>query len=141
MKNHNSKLKNLKMAVDFHGHLGPYLVLGMCMGDLAIKKLACRRHFGIMAEVYGAAKKPKSCLIDGIQVSAGCTYGKGNIHKQNGKIIRVVFKNLVSKRKLRISLKKELIQQLDSLKGHHDSEVFAKKIANTEYSKLFEIKF
>lgn len=135
MKNYNSKLK---MAVDFHGHLGPYLVLGMRMGDLALKKLRSKRHFGIEAIVSGATEKPKSCLIDGIQVSAGCTYGKGNIVKKAGEAISAVFKNLESNRKLKVSLKKDLIKKLDALKGHRDSEEFAKRILNTDYAGLFK---
>lgn len=129
------------MAVNFHGHLGPYLVLGLKMGDLAVKKLKAKKHFGIKATVKGALNKPKSCLIDGIQISTGCTYGKGNIAKKNGRIIESVFRNLENNKKLSIFLRKNLLSRLDGLKGHKESEAFARELLKTNSAGLFTLKF
>ena len=131
----------LKRAIDFHGHFGPYLVLGMLMGDLAINKLRCKRHFGIKAIVKGAVHKPKSCLIDGIQVSTGCTYGKGNIIKLSGSIINTEFINLRNNKKIEICLKKDLVKRLDSLDGHRASKSFAGELLKINPVELFEFKF
>ncbi len=136
-----SKIKvNLKRAVEFHGHLGPYLVLGLLMGELAVKVLECKKHFGIKILVSGATEKPKSCLIDGLQLSTGCTYGKGNIEKIKGRAIQVLFSNLENKKTLVILLNKDLINRLNSLKGHSDSEAFAKKLVGFNSKDLFEIE-
>ena len=51
------------------------------MGEYALEKIKARPHFGLEVKVWGAKNKPKSCLIDGLQLSTGCTYGKGNITK------------------------------------------------------------
>ncbi|MCX5710376.1 MAG: formylmethanofuran dehydrogenase subunit E family protein, partial [Candidatus Omnitrophica bacterium] len=75
---------SLKEAVNFHGHLGPYLVLGLKAGEMALRKLGCKKYFGLEVKVFGALKKPKSCFIDGLQLSTGATYGKGNIQKYKG---------------------------------------------------------
>lgn len=139
-KNYNLKLKtckSLKNAIDFHGHLGPYLVLGLLMGDFAIKKLKCRKHFGIEAVIKGAIERPKSCLIDGIQISTGCTYGKGNIRKAGGGKIQVLFENVQSKMKVEVSLKNGLIRELEGLNGHKDSEIFARKLLTLDPINLF----
>lgn len=137
----NLKFKNqIERAVEFHGHLGPYLVLGVLMGDLAAKKLRCKKHFGIETIVRGATEKPKSCLIDGIQISTGCTYGKGNIRKIKGSKIKVLFRKLADKRNAEISLKKDLIKRLDSLRGHKDSELFAKDLLKSNPIDLFNFK-
>ena len=144
MRNHKSKVKTskiLKKAIDFHGHLGPYLVLGIQMGNLAIDRLKCKRHFGIRTEVKGAVNKPKSCLIDGIQVATGCTYGKGNIQKEEGSRIQAIFQNLQNNKKIKLFLKQDLIKKLDSLKGYKDSELFALELFASEPDGLFEIKF
>jgi formylmethanofuran dehydrogenase subunit E len=140
----NSKLKHSRMlnrAIDFHGHLGPYLVLGMLMGDLAINKLKCKKHFGVRVIVRGALNRPKSCLIDGIQISAGCTYGKGNIKKINGKKIEVFFENLANNKKLRVFLQEDLITRLNSLSGHRPYESFARQLLKIRPEKLFQLKF
>lgn len=131
----------LKRAVDFHGHLGPYLILGVLMGDLAIRELKFKRHFGIETVVKGALKRPKSCLIDGIQITTGCTYGKGNIRKLRGNKIQVLFRDLKNNREVGVSLKKNLIMELDLLNGHEDSETFAKKLLKIDSADLFEVEF
>ena len=144
MQNHNSKFKIsgiLKKAADFHGHLGPYLVLGLRMGNLAMANLKCKKYFGIRAEVEGALQKPKSCLVDGIQVTTGCTYGKGNIQKKSGCRIRAAFYNLENNKKIKIFLKKGLIKKLDNLKGRRDSELFALKLFTSDPRGIFEIRF
>jgi hypothetical protein len=68
----------------FHGHLGPYVVIGYRMGRLALSELDSEGHFGISAEVHSPRRTPKSCLIDGVQLGSGCTLGKGNIVVEEG---------------------------------------------------------
>lgn len=67
------------LLTTFHGHLGPYVVIGYRMGKLALSELDSEGHFGISAEVHSPRKTPRSCLIDGVQIGSGCTLGKGNI--------------------------------------------------------------
>jgi len=63
----------------FHGHLGPYVVLGYRMGRAALEATNCAGHFDVSAEVHSFLEPPRSCLIDGVQLGAGCTLGKRNI--------------------------------------------------------------
>ncbi|MFH1339414.1 MAG: formylmethanofuran dehydrogenase subunit E family protein [Candidatus Omnitrophota bacterium] len=129
----------LKETVRFHGHLGPYLTLGVLAGELALKKLKAKKYFGLKVKVSGANKKPKSCLIDGLQLSTGATYGKGNIEKLNGSGIRLEFYNLVNHKKISLKLKDNLIKDLKETKTHRDSELLAKKLYSTDYYKLFDL--
>lgn len=129
----------LKEAVKFHGHLGPYLVLGILAGDLALKRLKCKKYFGINVKVRGADKKPKSCLIDGLQLSTGASYGKGNIRKFNANIIKIIFRNNCNNKKVVLVIKREISKKLDSLKGHKDSESFAKELYKTKPLNIFNL--
>jgi len=63
----------------FHGHLGPYLVLGYRMGRFALRELDSAGHFGLSVVVHSKLEPPASCLIDGVQLGSGCTLGKRNI--------------------------------------------------------------
>ena len=63
----------------FHGHLGPYLVLGYRMGRIALRELDSEGHFGLSVTVHSKLRPPASCLIDGVQLGSGCTLGKRNI--------------------------------------------------------------
>jgi formylmethanofuran dehydrogenase subunit E len=68
----------LENASAFHGHTGPYLVLGLRIGLLA-KHMLKGTPFTMKAEIHTLKQTPYSCLIDGVQVASGCTLGKGNI--------------------------------------------------------------
>ena len=130
----------LKEAIKFHGHLGPYLVLGLLAGALGIKKTGAKKYFGLEVEVYGANIKPKSCLIDGLQLSTGATYGKGNIRKYASSSLKIILRNCKNNRSVTLGLKSSLLKELDNLKGHNDSEKFARRLLNINSQKIFTLK-
>jgi formylmethanofuran dehydrogenase subunit E len=130
---------SLKEAVKFHGHLGPYLILGILAGESAVKKLGCEKYFGLEVKVWGANKKPKSCLIDGLQLSTGATYGKGNIHKFNGALIRIDFYNKSNNKRISLKLKDGLKERLEAAKTHKDAEILAKELYRTKHLELFDL--
>lgn len=129
----------LKEAKEFHGHLGPYLALGILAGELALKKLKCKKYFGLQVKVWGAQNRPKSCLIDGLQLSTGATYGKGNIQKNKGQRLRILFCNTQNNRKIMLVIRKEVLMSLDKLKGHRDSEILAKKLYEEKPTNFFQL--
>ncbi len=122
----------LKEAERFHGHLGPWLVLGILAGEAALKKLKCKKYFGLSIRVWGASRKPKSCLIDGLQLSTGATYGKGNIQKLNGPAIKMEFYNRINQRKIALGLKNGLLRELEEARTHKESEALARKLYKTK---------
>lgn len=134
----NNKI-TLKEAEEFHGHLGPWLILGVRAGEFALKKLKCKKFFGIEVKVRGANEKPRSCLIDGLQLSTGATYGKGNIQKIGGAQIRAEFCNPANQKRITLSLKKGIVQRLRETRSHKDAEILAKKLYNATYNKLFKM--
>ena len=62
----------------FHGHLGPYIVLGYRIGRY-VREHFCPDPFQMKAEIHCAGTPPQSCLADGVQLGSGCTLGKRNI--------------------------------------------------------------
>lgn len=77
--------KELKKIKDFHGHLGPYAVTGFIIGKLAKKSF--RKIDKII--VFNPLKTPQSCLIDGLQLSSGCTVGRNSINLNKSKNIKI----------------------------------------------------
>ncbi|MBU1091139.1 MAG: formylmethanofuran dehydrogenase subunit E family protein [Candidatus Omnitrophica bacterium] len=130
----------LTEAIKFHGHLGPYLILGLRAGELALKELKCRKYFGLGVKVWGVSLRPKLCLIDGLQLSTGATYGKGNITKFNGSIIKLVVKDRDNSKKVTLTFKEDLVKELKGVKTHSESESLARMIYRTSNSKLFTIR-
>jgi formylmethanofuran dehydrogenase subunit E len=74
----------------FHGHVGPYVVLGYRTGRLAIDRLGVTA-FDLMAEVEAGSRPPMSCYVDGVQLGSGCTLGKGNIQMGPGESVEARF--------------------------------------------------
>lgn len=128
---------SLKEAEKFHGHLGPWLVLGLLAGESALKRLGSRKYFGLKVKVRGVTQKPKSCLVDGLQLSTGATYGKGNIAKSPSGMIEVSIASPEKQRSLSIRLKAGLIKELKRIKGHSGAEALARKLYKTDPDKIF----
>jgi hypothetical protein len=76
---HTAAADPLALMKQFHGHLGPYVVIGYRMGMIALERTGSSGHFEITAEVHSVLRPPRSCLIDGVQLGSGCTLGKRNI--------------------------------------------------------------
>lgn len=74
----------------FHGHVGPYVILGYRAGTIANRVLG-DDPFGKTAVSYTGTKPSVSCFTDGIQFSSGCTLGKGNITVEENGEARVIF--------------------------------------------------
>ena len=105
--------KAVVMTDEFHGHLGVFSVVGAKMG------IKARELFGVgpdMLEVtsYAGSKPPYSCLNDGIQVSTGATVGMGLIHLADVRKTRPSAVFTYKNRSIRISLKKEYLEQVDA---------------------------
>jgi len=77
----------LKKAADFHGHLGPFLALGVRMGLVGVRELGAKENAEkLRVTVMLKHSVPFSCVIDGVQVATKCTVGnkKLRVKKSSG---------------------------------------------------------
>jgi formylmethanofuran dehydrogenase subunit E len=66
----------IERAKDFHGHLGPFLVIGVRMGLIGVRELGVKgREEKLRATAMLRNSVPFSCVIDGIQIATKCTIG------------------------------------------------------------------
>ncbi|HDN81965.1 MAG TPA: formylmethanofuran dehydrogenase [Methanomicrobia archaeon] len=122
----------LKRAAEFHGHLGPYLVLGLKMGVLA-KNTLNADPFEIRAEIHTEKITPRSCILDGIQFTSGCTLGKGNIDvMESDEIFGVFYKD---NSKIVIKVKKEILEKIEKVS---DMGEYARILFEKRDEELFE---
>ena len=65
-------------AFEFHGHRCPFMPIGYRMGRLALEKLDVEREkdHGLFVFPELGEGHPQTCMMDGIQVATGATYGK-----------------------------------------------------------------
>jgi len=65
-------------AFEFHGHRCPFMPIGYRMGRVAMSVLGAEREqdhgFHVFPEL--GEGHPQTCMMDGIQVATGATYGK-----------------------------------------------------------------
>lgn len=93
----------------FHGHLGPYVVLGLRVGQYALERAHGHSHFGVETEVRCAEQPPESCLLDGIQFSTGCTMGKRNLTHTVGHPVQIRLCNCETGEEVVLGLNEEMV--------------------------------
>lgn len=78
----------LEMAVQFHGHICPGLLMGVRVAEFALKELDVNPDID---EELITVVETNSCGVDAIQSILGCTFGKGNlIFKDYGKNVYTI---------------------------------------------------
>jgi formylmethanofuran dehydrogenase subunit E len=127
----------IKKAADFHGHLGPFLVIGVRMGTLSKKILNVNAGENNILRITARLPllTPFSCILDGIQVITQCTVGNQKLR------IIVCFEQQDLDRGLRIHVNPKIIKELKERYSEGASnEELAREIASMPESRLFIIE-
>ena len=129
----------LRRISEFHGHLGPFVVVGYRMGGIANRLLGADA-FAKTAIALTGGKPPQSCMIDGIQLSSGCTLGKGTIGLVDKGEVASIFLSKTDRRRVKISLRQDKLEEISSVQ-HGDMEELARKLYSLDDEELFEIAY
>ena len=125
-------------AIEFHGHDGPYMVIGLRMGLTALEQLNCNGWFDLECEVRLKWNPPDSCVIDGIQSSTGCTMGKKNINVVEKPGITAIFKS--GENELTLVLKSEVISKIKrEMVGEDIPHGLMEELEVADLDNLFEM--
>lgn len=130
----------LQKIKDFHGHLGPYAVIGYRMG------LAANRKFGDgafkkIARVFSGSITPMSCMIDGVQLSSGCTLGKGNIFVEEMGEARAIFSDKEGNKSIEITLQDDVHQMIkEKMTSWESGEELAELVYSMSDEELLLIR-
>jgi len=82
----------LKKAADFHGHLGPFVMLGIRLGLAGLRETGARNgKSNLHVTVTLENRIPLSCAVDGIQVVTGCTIGNKRLKIRRGESLTATF--------------------------------------------------
>ncbi len=132
----------IEFARQLHGHVGPYLVIGLKMGAVAKKVLSLHDNeiARLRAEVAVPLYPPFSCLLDGIQVSTTCTIGNQRLQFKNSKIIQGTFIVEETGKTVKVTMNKKSKEILEEKKKEDKlSEAYAWELAEMPDNQLFEI--
>lgn len=131
--------ETVQKAVEFHGHLGPFLVLGVRMGLLAKKELFPLGDEGMKAVAKTGNVPSLSCLLDGIQISTGCTMGNGKISAEPPGIPEAEFS--AGDKMVTIRAKDEVVDEIKSWRDRYATlEEVARSIQVRSDDELFDLK-
>jgi formylmethanofuran dehydrogenase subunit E len=127
-------------ASEFHGHGGLFMVAGLRMGITALKTLDSGGWFGIRGIAKLRWSPPDSCVIDGLQVSTGCTMGKHNISVEERAGVSAEFE--FGEQRVEVILKESVLSLMrdcsdDDVEFHRIFELISKD----PDSELFEVKY
>jgi formylmethanofuran dehydrogenase subunit E len=131
----------LEKAKDFHGHLGPFLVLGVRAGLRGLKELGTRKeNLYISASVLLRYSVPYSCVLDGIQMTTGCTIGNKRLRFEDSSNLVIKLRNK-SERAVTISILPEVVSWLEEeLAKEASTEAVAYKAASMPEEELFTVE-
>jgi formylmethanofuran dehydrogenase subunit E len=133
----------MEKAADFHGHLGPFLVIGIRMGNMAKRVLKPNsRENRLQAAAKIPFSTPFSCVLDGIQATTKCTIGNQKLKIENSqKEITVQFKLENSNKTMQVSVNPGLVEKLmNRFSEGASNEELAREIAHTPENQLFTIE-
>lgn len=144
LKENDKLVLKIRNAEKLHGHLGPFLVIGVRMGILA--KRILNANAGESNKLRVTAKLPLltpfSCIVDGIQATTQCTVGNQKLRIENSQAqIIVCFELQNSDKALKAHVNPKIIDELKNRysKGASNEEL-AWEIASIPESQLFTIE-
>jgi len=136
--------KLIEKAADLHGHLGPFVVIGVRMGKIAKRILNSTDSENDALQVTAEVPllTPFSCVLDGIQIVTQCTMGNQKLRIKNSqKEITAYFQNIKLGKTLKISVNPKMTETLiDKISKGFQNEKLAWEIAYTPENQLFTIE-
>ncbi|MFC1803364.1 FmdE family protein [Thermoproteota archaeon] len=127
-------------CIEFHGHGGIFMVVGLKMGLAALRNLDAFGWFDINCKVFLNWAPSDSCLIDGIQISTGCTMGKHNIVVVEQPGVMAEFTSEV--KLIRLHLKNEVLEDIRRILEQDDEAVrhYMDELVAADESEIFNIE-
>lgn len=129
----------LNEAAMFHGHTGPFLVIGYRLGEYAVKQLSPIDEFDLVTTVYIPLKTPFSCILDGLQCSTKCTLGKWNIKWIDSDEFIIKFLCLSKNKGLIMEIKHNIIEAALNCKDISEIAMKLTKISVEDIANIQEI--
>lgn len=128
---------SLQELAAFHGHLGPYIVIGYRIGRY-IRNELCDDPFSLRAVVTCAGTPPESCILDGIALGSGCTMGKGNLAMLIGSPLSATF--IAGERRLVVTPLPFTVPLSASGSDEQQVEAFAEEMYSRPWEELFAVE-
>jgi formylmethanofuran dehydrogenase subunit E len=129
-------------AVGLHGHLGPFLVIGVRIGRVA-KQILDPENQGkgeLYASVEVPLQTPFSCILDGVQSTTHCTIGNQRLRMEKSRRnITARFETTESGKTLSIVVNPETVKEItEKISKGATNEALAEAIASMPENELLK---
>ncbi|MCX8188716.1 MAG: FmdE family protein [Nitrososphaeria archaeon] len=121
--------EQIEKAISYHGHYGPFLMLGLKAFFYARKVLGNVTR----CDIYTVRRKPYLCTLDGIKVVSDC-----QINIFDGKDLQLIFYN--GEQKMKMNLKVECFNRYLN-RPWNELEKLADEVLENDITLLFDIVF
>jgi formylmethanofuran dehydrogenase subunit E len=134
----------IENAARLHGHLGPFLVIGVRMGETAKRHLEVdgKNSWRLQVSIKTRLSTPFSCVIDGIQATTSCTVGNQKLRiEKSRKEIAARFTLKSSHKTVKISVNPNVTENLiEEMSKGADAERLTAMIAQMQEEQLFVLE-
>lgn len=129
-------------AMELHGHLGPFLVIGVRIGRVARQILNSENQGKgeLYASIEVPLQTPYSCILDGVQSTTHCTIGNQRLRVQKSRRnITARFETTESDKTLAIVVNPEIVKEVtDKISKGATNETLAEAIASMPEDRLLK---
>jgi formylmethanofuran dehydrogenase subunit E len=132
---------HIENAVRLHGHVGPFLVIGVRMGKAAKQLLDSEpQHNNLHVSVGVPLRTPFSCTLDGIQSITHCTIGNQRLRvKRSREKITARFEIADSDKTLTMTVNPKIVKDvMHEISKGTSNEALADVIVSTPERRLFK---
>ncbi|MEX2704365.1 MAG: FmdE family protein [Candidatus Freyrarchaeum guaymaensis] len=128
----------LKRAIDFHGHLGPFLVIGLLMSNAAHRLLGEITSVKVKTRL----RPPRSCVLDGVQVATRCTLGNAKLKAVDSQSEISAEFTRKDERKILVTCKGDFLDKLEKRLERKEKtlEEEALSLLEVDAKEIFDIK-
>ncbi len=119
----------LKKAEDFHGHLGPFLVIGVRMGLGGLGRLDGTNENPLAVTASLPLRVPFSCIVDGLQITTHCTTGNQKLRLKDSPKVEAQFERKGHGKKVVVALNQTILETLKA-------QLTKKKLQDDELREL-----
>lgn len=112
-RNISSELMSiLEKAAEFHGHLGPFLAIGVRMGRIGLDRVGVAKSKSLVVTASLPLRVPFSCIIDGLQITTKCTTGNQKLSLIDSAEIQAKFERKDNGKETVVVLNQSMFEEL-----------------------------
>ena len=131
----------LSRVLDYHGHLGPWAVIGYRVGERVLKETGLHRSSKDLVIVHYCPEAVQyTCMLDGLHAATGASIGKLTLKHEvvPAQELRTVVVDRQHGRRYEFTVNPELVSSILNLDHEHQISE-ARRVAGLVHERLFRV--